>query len=105
MREEAAWDNGVLESRGKWNCASFPLLRHSNTPFPILHCQRKSSSLDWLRMQNAFAVAGHWQGRFDEKALQAFAEKLRGELKAPSVSLGLVFISPPFFSVASQILE
>jgi small ligand-binding sensory domain FIST len=56
-------------------------------------------------MQNEFSVAAHWAGGFDEPALQQWAEQLRGQLLAPSVSLGLVFLAPKFFPHAAQILE
>lgn len=52
-----------------------------------------------------YAVADHWKGAFDEKGLQAWAEQLRHRLSAPQVSLGLVFMTPEFFPVASQVLE
>ena len=55
-------------------------------------------------MANAFSIAGHWAGGFDEAGLQAWAEQLRQEL-AGEVSLGLVFMTPKFFSSASQVLE
>ena len=54
---------------------------------------------------NEFSVAGHWSGEFDEAALQRWTEDLRSQLSAPAVSLGLVFMAPPFFPRASQILE
>ncbi len=56
-------------------------------------------------MSNHFAVAAHWEGDFDESALQKWAEKLRSALDAPKVSLGLVFMTPRFFSNAKQVLE
>lgn len=56
-------------------------------------------------MHDEFAIAGHWQGGFDEPALQSWAEHLRQELKAPRVTLGLVFMAPRFFPHAAQILE
>jgi small ligand-binding sensory domain FIST len=55
--------------------------------------------------QNEHSVAGHWSGEFDEPALQAWVEQLRTQLKAPRVSLGLVFMSPQFFPHARQVLE
>jgi small ligand-binding sensory domain FIST len=61
--------------------------------------------LDARRMSNHFAVAAHWEGDFDESALQKWAEKLRSALDAPKVSLGLVFMTPRFFSNAKQVLE
>lgn len=56
-------------------------------------------------MSHPFAVAGHWNGEFSEEAVQEWAQKLRSSLQAPKVSLGLIFIAPRFFEVASQILE
>jgi len=52
-----------------------------------------------------FAVAGHWQGDFDEAALSQWARGLRQSLRAPAVSLGLVFMSPHYFEAAPRILE
>ena len=56
-------------------------------------------------MQNAYSVAGHWAGDYDEQALQDWAESLRAKLESPQVSLGLTFLSPKFFPQAAQILE
>jgi small ligand-binding sensory domain FIST len=56
-------------------------------------------------MNNAFSVSGCWQGDYDEGALRAWAEKLRSELPAPKVSLGLVFLHPRLFENAEKILE
>jgi len=56
-------------------------------------------------MNHPNAVSAHWEGPFDESAIQQWAEKLRGSLSAPKVSLGLVFISPRLFPHAGQILE
>jgi small ligand-binding sensory domain FIST len=56
-------------------------------------------------MQNECSVLRHWQGDFDEAALQKWAERMRKELNAPHVSLGLIFITPRFFPHAAQILE
>jgi small ligand-binding sensory domain FIST len=56
-------------------------------------------------VSNEFSVAGHWASDFDERELQKWAENLRGQLRAPKVSLGLVFMSPKYFSNANQILE
>ena len=49
-------------------------------------------------------MAGHFQ-EFDERGLQQWAEDLRAQLRAPRVSLGLVFMSPKFFPHAKQVLE
>jgi small ligand-binding sensory domain FIST len=56
-------------------------------------------------MINEFSVAAHWAGDFDEAGLQNWAADLRKQLSASNVSLGLVFMSPKFFSEAKQILE
>jgi small ligand-binding sensory domain FIST len=52
-----------------------------------------------------YSIAAHWSGGFDEAGLREWAEKLRGQLRAPEVSLGLVFMTPRFFPHANQILE
>lgn len=54
---------------------------------------------------NQYSVAAHWGGDFDEAGLQKWAEQLRGQLAAPQVSLGLVFMAPRFFQQAKQVLE
>src|ERR1041384_2705459 len=56
-------------------------------------------------MANAFGISAHWSGGFDEAALQKWAEDLRAQLQSPSVSLGLVFLTPKFFPHAAQVLE
>lgn len=56
-------------------------------------------------MQEQFSVAAHWAGDFDEDGLQAWAKELRARLKAPRVSLGLVFMAPRFFPCAPEVLE
>lgn len=56
-------------------------------------------------MPNEFAIAAHWNGEFDEDRFQAWCEGLRAGLKASSVSLGLIFVTPHYFEVADQILE
>ncbi len=56
-------------------------------------------------MHNDHSVAAHRAGDFDEGGLRAWAEKLRGRLKAPRVDLGLVFLDPKFFGMAGAILE
>lgn len=56
-------------------------------------------------MQNEHSVAGYWQGDFDEDKFQAWAEKLRHQLKSPRVDLGLVFVTPQYFDVAPAVLE
>ena len=56
-------------------------------------------------MGNEFSTAAHWPGDFEEAGLQKWAEDLRRQLRAPHVSLGLVFMSPRFFAHARQVLE
>ncbi len=56
-------------------------------------------------MNTEYSVAAHWSQDFDEAKLRAWAEELRGKLNSPTVSLGLVFMTPKFFSQARQILE
>ncbi len=56
-------------------------------------------------MQNAYSVAAHWRGGFDEAGLQAWAEGLRARLAAPKVTIGLVFLSPTWFEHAAAALE
>ncbi len=56
-------------------------------------------------MGNEYSAAAHWPGDFDEVGLQKWAENLRAQLRAPQVSLGLVFMSPRFFPRAKQVLE
>ena len=56
-------------------------------------------------MGNEFSAAAHWPGDFEEARLQKWAEDLRHQLRAPRVSLGLVFMSPRFFPRARQVLE
>jgi small ligand-binding sensory domain FIST len=56
-------------------------------------------------MRNDFAVVGHWDGLFDEQGLTTWADNLRQQLAAPTVSLGLLFVTPEFFPHASNLLE
>jgi small ligand-binding sensory domain FIST len=56
-------------------------------------------------MNNEYSVAAHWAGAFDEGALQKWAEELRGRLGGKPVTLGLAFLTPKFFSQATEILE
>jgi small ligand-binding sensory domain FIST len=52
-----------------------------------------------------YSTAAHWEQDFDEAALQKWAERLRQDLGAPRVDLGLVFMSPKYFPYARQVLE
>ncbi len=56
-------------------------------------------------MNSEFSAAAYWQGDFDEQGLREWAEKLRAQLGAHPVSLGLVFMSPKFFPHAQATLE
>jgi small ligand-binding sensory domain FIST len=56
-------------------------------------------------VSNAYSIAGHWAGEFDEKGLQQWAENLRWQLQGARPALGLVFMAPKFFPQAKQILE
>jgi len=56
-------------------------------------------------MHTEFAVAAHWNGGFEERALQTWAGQVRGRLHTSHVSLGLVFLTPRFFPHATQVLE
>jgi small ligand-binding sensory domain FIST len=56
-------------------------------------------------VNNEFSIAAHWPGDFEEAGLQKWAENVRSQLHAPQVDLGLVFMSPRFFTQARQILE
>lgn len=56
-------------------------------------------------MDKQYSIAAHWERDFDEAGLQAWVEKLRGQLCGQRVSLGLVFMTPRFFQRAKQVLE
>ena len=56
-------------------------------------------------MNNNFCITGHWSGEFDENGLRDWAIKLRAQLAAPEVSLGLAFLSPQLFPHAKAALE
>jgi len=56
-------------------------------------------------VKTEYSVAAHWPGDFDETGLRQWAEDLRRQLRAPQVSLGLVFMTPRFFPYAKQVLE
>lgn len=56
-------------------------------------------------MSNEHSVAAHWQSDFDEAGLRQWAEELRAQLRAPQVTLGLVFMTPRYFPYAKQVLE
>jgi len=52
-----------------------------------------------------FAVSGFWKTDFNEAALSGWARQLRQGLRAPRVSLGLLFMTPHYFADAARILE
>jgi len=54
---------------------------------------------------NGSGASGHWKAGYDEAALTAWARRLRQELRAPRVSLGLLFMTPHYFDNAARILE
>ena len=56
-------------------------------------------------MSNEYSIAAYWSDGMDETGLADWARRLRSRLRAPGVSLGLVFMSPNFFPHAQQVLE
>src|ERR1700709_1465819 len=56
-------------------------------------------------MNSEFSAAAYWQRDFEEDGLRVWAERLRAQLGAHPVSLGLVFMSPKFFPNAQATLE
>lgn len=52
-----------------------------------------------------YTATGHYDGDYDEAALQRWVIALRSRLSAPRVSLGLVFLSPRFTPHAAGVLE
>lgn len=56
-------------------------------------------------MRNRYAIAAHFAGEWDETRVRRWAETTRTRLDAPSVTLGVVFMSPQFFDVAEDVLE
>lgn len=52
-----------------------------------------------------YSVAAHWSGEYEEAGLQKWVGDLRARWAAPSVTLGLIFLSPRLFPQAQQILE
>jgi len=51
------------------------------------------------------AAVGYWDRGFDEAGFQAWVERLRGRLGSKRPNLGLVFITPPLFDQAAELLE
>ena len=56
-------------------------------------------------MSNESSIAAYWSDGMDEAGLADWARRLRARLRAPEVTLGLVFMSPNFFPHAQQVLE
>ncbi|MBN8249899.1 MAG: FIST C-terminal domain-containing protein [Verrucomicrobia bacterium] len=56
-------------------------------------------------MRTRYVVAAHFAGEWDEPRVRRWAETTRARLEAPSVTFGIVFMSPQFFEVASEVLE
>jgi len=56
-------------------------------------------------MDMAYGYAASYPGGYDEAKLQDWAKKARDHLKAPKVTLGLVFLSPQLAPHAETILE
>ena len=56
-------------------------------------------------MKHRFSVAAHFAGGWDESRVRRWAEATRARLEAPSVTLGLVFLSPDYFDDAEEVLE
>ena len=58
-----------------------------------------------MAMSRENSIAAYWSEGMDEQRLADWARRLRARLPAPTVSLGLVFMSPKFFPHAEQVLE
>jgi small ligand-binding sensory domain FIST len=56
-------------------------------------------------LSNETSIAAYWSDGMDEAGLADWARRLRTRLRAPEVTLGLVFMSPSFFPHAQQVLE
>src|SRR5579871_6135705 len=56
-------------------------------------------------MHEEHSVTGHWREKFSGAGLRDWVEGLRGKLRAPQVSLALVFMTPRYFENAVEILE
>ena len=55
-------------------------------------------------MHNAFSTAGVWNREADAGAIAAWARNLRQQIQPNPVTLGLIFLSPRYFSDAEMIL-
>jgi len=56
-------------------------------------------------MNGACSIAAHYTGGFDVDALEVWAAELRNQFPGEEISLGFVFITPPFFDNAAELLE
>ena len=56
-------------------------------------------------MSQSYAISAHWDQGFDEDKLESWAEQLRKQLIDERVSLGLIFLTPPFFEHADKVME
>jgi small ligand-binding sensory domain FIST len=56
-------------------------------------------------MTPRFSIAGHWTGDYDEVTLIPWIRGLRSRLASPSVTFGVVFMTPALFPKAADILE
>ncbi len=61
--------------------------------------------IKFIGLSNEFSIAAYWSDGLDETGLADWARRLRNRLRAPEVSLGLVFLSPKFFPDAKAVLE
>jgi len=59
----------------------------------------------FVGLNSEYSIAAYWSDGMDEEGLADWARRLRARLPAPTVSLGLVFMSPKFFPHARQVLE
>jgi small ligand-binding sensory domain FIST len=51
------------------------------------------------------AISAVYRGGWNETRLRRWCESARARLAAPSVSLGVLTLTPPFFDVAAEVLE
>lgn len=59
----------------------------------------------FVALSNEHSISAYWSDGLDEEGLADWARRLRTRLRAPEVSLGLVFMSPKFFPHSQQVLE
>ena len=56
-------------------------------------------------MNAAYSVSAHYDGGFDVDDLETWASGLRDQFTGEEISLGFVFVTPPFFDNAAELLE